>query len=55
MEEIIMNKQVKIVVFVPKSHTDIVRQAMGDAGAGKISSIGWNPFEYFVLRILTIC
>ncbi|MDO8641652.1 MAG: YqfO family protein [Nitrosarchaeum sp.] len=28
--------QVKIVVFVPKTHTDIVRQAMGDAGAGKI-------------------
>ena len=29
---------VKIVVFVPKSHTDIVRQAMGDAGAGKIGN-----------------
>lgn len=28
--------QVKLVVFVPKSHTDIVRQAMGDSGAGKI-------------------
>ena len=31
-----MSTQVKIVVFVPKSHTDIVRQAMGDAGAGQI-------------------
>lgn len=31
-----MIKQVKIVVFVPKSHTEVVRQAMGDAGAGKI-------------------
>ncbi len=31
-------KVVKIVVFVPKSHTDIVRQAMGDAGAGKIGN-----------------
>ena len=31
-------KQVKIVVFVPKSHTDIVRKAMGDAGAGKIGN-----------------
>lgn len=30
--------QVKIVVFVPKSHTDIVRKAMGDAGAGKIGN-----------------
>lgn len=29
---------VKIVVFVPKSHTDKVRQAMGDAGAGKIGN-----------------
>lgn len=31
-------KQVKIVVFVPKTHTDIVRQAMGDAGAGMIGN-----------------
>ena len=30
--------KVKIVVFVPKTHTDIVRQAMGDAGAGKIGN-----------------
>ncbi|KKU92177.1 MAG: hypothetical protein UY21_C0004G0012 [Microgenomates group bacterium GW2011_GWA1_48_10] len=29
-------EQVKIVVFVPKTHTDVVRKAMGDAGAGKI-------------------
>lgn len=31
-----MSELVKIVVFVPKTHTDVVRQAMGDAGAGKI-------------------
>lgn len=31
-------KQVKIVVFVPKTHTDAVRQVMGDAGAGKIGN-----------------
>lgn len=30
------NKKVKIVVFVPKSHADIIRKAMGDAGAGQI-------------------
>ena len=30
--------QIKIVVFVPKTHSDIVRQAMGDAGAGKIGN-----------------
>ncbi|MDP3955135.1 MAG: hypothetical protein Q8Q15_02100 [bacterium] len=31
-----MNEQVKIVVFVPKTHTNEVRQAMGEAGAGRI-------------------
>jgi hypothetical protein len=31
-------EMVKIVVFAPKSHTDEVRQAMGDAGGGRI---GW--------------
>lgn len=30
--------QVKIVVFVPKSHTDMVRKAIGDAGGGKIGN-----------------
>jgi len=28
--------RVKIVVFVPKTHSDIVRKAMGNAGAGAI-------------------
>lgn len=31
-------EQIKIVVFVPKTHTDVVRQAMGDAGAGRIGN-----------------
>lgn len=31
-----MSNLLKIVVFVPKSHTDVVRKALGDAGAGKI-------------------
>lgn len=30
--------QVKIVVFAPKTHANIVRQVMGDAGAGKIGN-----------------
>jgi len=34
----IMGERVKIVVFVPRSHADAVRQAMGEAGAGKIGS-----------------
>ena len=29
---------VKIVVFVPESHADIVREAVGEAGAGKIGN-----------------
>lgn len=33
-----MGERVKIVVFVPRSHADAVRQAMGEAGAGKIGS-----------------
>lgn len=32
------SKLVKIVVFVPKTHTDVVRQVMGDAGAGSIGN-----------------
>lgn len=40
-----MNKLVKIVVFVPKTHTDIVRQAMGDAGAGKIGNYSHCSFS----------
>jgi len=30
---------VKIVVFVPKTYADVVRQAMGDAGAGRIATM----------------
>jgi hypothetical protein len=37
--------QVKIVVFVPKTHTDIVRQAMGDAGAGKIGNYSYCSYS----------
>lgn len=31
-------EMVKIVVFVPRSHAEVVRRAMGDAGAGKIGN-----------------
>lgn len=40
-----MNKLIKIVVFVPKTHTNVVRQAMGDAGAGKIGSYSHCSFS----------
>lgn len=32
------SNNVKIVVFVPESHTDIVREAMSNAGAGIIGN-----------------
>ena len=32
------SNNIKIVVFVPETHTDILREAMGKAGAGKIGS-----------------
>jgi hypothetical protein len=34
-----MNEEiVKLVIFVPLTHTDIVRKAMGNAGAGKLGN-----------------
>ena len=33
-----ISQNVKIVVFVPKTHCDIVRKAMGDSGAGEIGN-----------------
>lgn len=38
-------EKVKIVVFVPVSHTDAVRQAVGDAGAGKIGNYSHCSFS----------
>ena len=39
------SKNVKIVVFVPETHTDIVREAMGKAGAGKIGNYSHCSFS----------
>lgn len=36
---------VKIVVFVPETHADAVRQAMGGAGAGKIGNYSFCSFS----------
>ncbi len=36
---------VKIVVFVPDSHADAVRQAMGQAGAGVVGNYGFCTFS----------
>ena len=40
-----MNEVVKIVVFVPESHAEIVREAMGEAGAGKIGNYSFCSFS----------
>jgi hypothetical protein len=37
-------RQYKIVVFVPESHGEGVRQAMGDAGAGRIGNYAHCSF-----------
>ena len=38
-------QNVKLVVFVPLTHTDIVRQALGEAGAGKIGNYDFCSFS----------
>lgn len=40
-----MEKLVKLVVFVPETHTDIVRKAMGEAGAGIIGNYDYCSFS----------
>ena len=38
-------ENVKIVIFVPESHADMVREAMGKAGAGKIGNYSFCSFS----------
>jgi len=38
-------KNVKLVIFAPLSHADIVRQALGEAGAGKIGNYEFCSFS----------
>ncbi len=38
-------KNVKFVIFVPLSHADIVRKALGEAGAGKIGNYNFCSFS----------
>lgn len=38
-------KKVKIVVFVPESHANALRKAVGDAGAGKIGNYSHCSFS----------
>ncbi len=39
------SKNVKLIVFVPLSHTDIVRKALGEAGAGKLGNYDFCSFS----------
>lgn len=39
------NEMFKIVVFVPESHANIVRRAMGEAGAGAIGNYKFCSFS----------
>ncbi len=39
------NETVKLVVFVPETHGDVVRKAMADAGAGVIGDYVYNSFS----------
>lgn len=39
------SKNVKIVVFVPESHVDVVREAMGKSGGGKIGNYTFCSFS----------
>jgi hypothetical protein len=41
----VATKNFKIVVFVPETHTDVVRKAMGDAGAGIIGNYSHCTFS----------
>jgi len=39
------SNNVKIVVFVPETHTDIVREAIGRAGGGKLGKYSFCSFS----------
>ena len=39
------SKNVKLIIFVPLSHCDIVRNTLGEAGAGKIGNYNFCSFS----------
>lgn len=40
-----MTHNVKIVVFVPESHSEIIRNVIGEAGGGKIGNYSFCTFS----------
>ncbi len=45
MTRVIESKNVKLIVYVPITHADAVRDAMGDAGAGVIGNYSHCSFS----------
>lgn len=41
----IRGQRLKIVVFVPETHADVVREAMGKAGAGRMGNYSFCSFS----------
>ncbi len=39
------NRYIKMVVFVPETHADNIREAMGKAGAGKMGNYSFCSFS----------
>ena len=39
------SQNVKLVIFVPTTHADILREALGNAGAGKIGNYDFCSFS----------
>lgn len=39
------SRYIKFVVYVPVDHADVIRQALGEAGAGKVSNYDFCSFS----------
>lgn len=45
VREIMIMQKVKLVIFVPISHADIVRKILGESGAGRIGNYDFCSFS----------
>lgn len=43
--ELVSSENVKVVIFAPETHSDIVRETMGEFGAGKIGNYDCCSFS----------
>ena len=44
-DDLVFSRAVKLTIYVPETHADAVRQAAGDAGAGKIGNYSHCSFS----------